>query len=383
MDVTTEAVAAIYDENSDEDFVEDNQSSSSSDNSNVEDQDDQQYLQVHFSASGIDWHSTVPPVRTLGRNIINVPEGANVNPTIEVQSFLLFINECMLRTILRLTDRWLRVRRTKSRTESMDCCLLFVQEQTTTCQKYHHFTAPKRAKPLKLAEGSAGASNGLKGDLNPVDFLKNNSSFFSGRVFNPPFKNSSLFFKIFIPSLFKLPSVVFTKRSVMKNVFLSSKSPFKPLLNHSKNILKFYLLKRKQEKMDLSYETLSYENILAILKEKQKGNTTRDCNYCKITKPLTEFHMANDFALSTKCKSCKKEYNKKRYQFLKNNPDYKKRKITKIQTITIIADDMEEPIIVDFKECTKCCMLKNVSHYRIENRLSRLIVSQCNNCEKR
>ena len=93
--------------------------------------------------------------------------------------------------------------------------------------------------------------------------------------------------------------------------------------------------------------------------------------------------MVNDFALSTQCKSCKKDYSKKRYHFLKNNPDYKKRKITKIQTITIIADDMEKPIIVDFKECTKCNMIKNVSHYRVEMRLTRGIVSQCLDCEKR
>ena len=95
-----EAEAAIYNENSDGEFAEDHQSSSSSDDSSsdaiVEDQDGEQHLQMYTSASGIDWHSTIPPVRTLSRNIVNFREGATVNPTTEVQLFFLFINECML-----------------------------------------------------------------------------------------------------------------------------------------------------------------------------------------------------------------------------------------------------------------------------------------------
>ena len=105
----------------------------------------------------------------------------------------------------------------------------------------------------------------------------------------------------------------------------------------------------------------------------------KTCIHCNETKLLTDFYMMNKYVRQTICKKCISICNKERRIFLKNNPNTPKRKITKVQTITIIADDNPVPLVISFKECTKCHKLLNVNKYRYEGRLGR-IIGKCNNC---
>lgn len=57
------------------------------------------------SPSGIVWKFNAPPSRRLRRNVINFREGPTVNPSSESEAFLLFIDEQMIRTSLRYTNR--------------------------------------------------------------------------------------------------------------------------------------------------------------------------------------------------------------------------------------------------------------------------------------
>ena len=95
----------LYNEASDEEFYENN--SDVSDDSEHVDSVEENFT----SPSGVDWSSVNPPVRHLERNIIRFREGTTVNPTNESQAFLLFINDTILRTIQRWTNKRLRLRK--------------------------------------------------------------------------------------------------------------------------------------------------------------------------------------------------------------------------------------------------------------------------------
>ena len=107
----------------------------------------------------------------------------------------------------------------------------------------------------------------------------------------------------------------------------------------------------------------------------------KTCIHCNETKLLTDFYMMNKYVHRYTCKSCDSIYQKERRKFLKNNPNTPKRKITKVQTITIIADDNPVPLVVSFKECTTCHKLLNVDKYRYEGRLGR-IIGKCIKCQE-
>ena len=100
----------IYNEISDDEFMENiSEESDASDDSQENDEHD-----IHvLSPSGVTWSPSVPPNRHLQRNYISFREGATVNPSTEIQAFLLFMNDTILRTIQRWTNRRLKLRRRK------------------------------------------------------------------------------------------------------------------------------------------------------------------------------------------------------------------------------------------------------------------------------
>ena len=95
----------LYNEASDDEFFENN--SDVSDDSQHVDSDEDNFT----SPSGIDWSSMSPPVRHLERNVIRFREGTTVNPANELQAFSLFINDTILRTIQRWTNKRLKLRK--------------------------------------------------------------------------------------------------------------------------------------------------------------------------------------------------------------------------------------------------------------------------------
>ena len=96
----------LYREISDDEFVENECESEDSVDTDESDEENGNLI----SPSGMTWHSTVPPVRNLGRNIIRFRSGATANPSDELHAFSLFLNETILRTIPILTNRRLRTR---------------------------------------------------------------------------------------------------------------------------------------------------------------------------------------------------------------------------------------------------------------------------------
>lgn len=90
-------------EESDETDVSSVSAESDSDTSSLD-------LVQHVSPSGILWDANPPPLRRLNRNIVDFRSGPRIVPRSEYEAFSLFIDEIILRTIQRYTNRRMRAR---------------------------------------------------------------------------------------------------------------------------------------------------------------------------------------------------------------------------------------------------------------------------------
>ena len=113
-----------YDDPSDGELEEQNSSGSSNESSIHEEEEAESHIDEHhaenqdavLSPSGIQWRHSTPTMCLLGRNIIRFREGTSANPTTELQAFLFFISEPILRTILQHTNRRLRAKKKRKMT---------------------------------------------------------------------------------------------------------------------------------------------------------------------------------------------------------------------------------------------------------------------------
>lgn len=69
--------------------------------------------EILTAPSGISWRRTPLPARRLQRNIISFNEGPTIKPLTPLESFFLFFTEFILRSIMRLTNRRMRVKKEK------------------------------------------------------------------------------------------------------------------------------------------------------------------------------------------------------------------------------------------------------------------------------
>ena len=89
--------------------LDDNNDESDTTSDGSDDSENEQQLGRHYvSPNGIEWMETRPAPRRLHRNITNFVPGATIIPRNELESFLLLMDESILRTILLHTNRRLR-----------------------------------------------------------------------------------------------------------------------------------------------------------------------------------------------------------------------------------------------------------------------------------
>ena len=91
--------------------IEENDETDGSSDSEASDNDDSfSNLGQHVSLNGVVWNTNPPPPRHLNRNIVDFQSGLRIVPKSEYESFSLFIDEIILRTIQRYTNRRMRAR---------------------------------------------------------------------------------------------------------------------------------------------------------------------------------------------------------------------------------------------------------------------------------
>ena len=89
--------------------LDDNNDESDTTSDGSDDSENEQQLGRHYvSPNDIEWMETRPAPRRLHRNITNFVPGATIIPRNELESFLLLMDESILRTILLHTNRRLR-----------------------------------------------------------------------------------------------------------------------------------------------------------------------------------------------------------------------------------------------------------------------------------
>jgi hypothetical protein len=82
-------------------------SESSDEESNNSEENIQNPLQ-YICPNGIVWQNEIPPPRRLARNIMNIRPGHRIIPLSSLDAFMLFVDEVLLRTALRYTNRRMR-----------------------------------------------------------------------------------------------------------------------------------------------------------------------------------------------------------------------------------------------------------------------------------